>query len=55
VKAGQPAARIHFHHTPWREPDLVTFKRDGLVLCKRVPARCERGDCLFHLATDIDG
>jgi predicted deacylase len=55
VKAGQPAARIHFHHTPWREPDLLTFKRAGLVLCKRVPARCERGDCLFHLATDIDG
>jgi uncharacterized protein len=55
VKAGHPAARIHFHHTPWREPDLLTFKRDGLVLCKRVPARCERGDCLFHLATDIDG
>ena len=55
VKAGQPAARIHFHHTPWREPDLLTFKRDGLVLCKRVPARCERGDCLFHLATDIGG
>ena len=53
VKAGQPAARIHFHHTPWREPDLLPFKRDGLVLCKRVPARCERGDCLFHLATDI--
>ncbi len=55
VKAGQPAARIHFHHTPWREPDLLTFKRAGLVLCKRVPARCERGDCLFHLATDISG
>ena len=55
IKAGQAAARIHFHHTPWREPDLLTFKRDGLVLCKRVPARCERGDCLFHLATDIGG
>ena len=55
VKAGQPAARIHFHHTPWREPDLLTFKRGGLVLCKRVPARCERGDCLFHLATDTTG
>jgi hypothetical protein len=55
VKAGQPAARIHFHHTPWRKPELLTFKRDGLVLCKRVPARCERGDCLFHLATDIEG
>jgi predicted deacylase len=55
VKAGQPAARIHFHHTPWREPEIVPFKRAGLVLCKRVPARCERGDCLFHLATDIAG
>ncbi|MBS0537465.1 MAG: succinylglutamate desuccinylase/aspartoacylase family protein [Proteobacteria bacterium] len=55
VTAGQPAARIHFHHTPWREPDLLTFKRAGLVLCKRIPARCERGDCLFHLATDIAG
>jgi predicted deacylase len=55
VKAGQPAARIHFHHTPWREPEVVLFKRDGLVLCKRVPARCERGDCLFHLATDVAG
>lgn len=55
VKAGQPAARIHFHHTPWREPEVVPFKRDGLVLCKRVPARCERGDCLFHLATDVAG
>jgi predicted deacylase len=55
IKTGQPAARIHFHHTPWREPDLLSFKRDGLVLCKRVPARCERGDCLFHLATDIGG
>jgi predicted deacylase len=55
VKAGQPAARIHFHHTPWREPEMLHFKRAGLVLCKRVPARCERGDCLFHLATDIAG
>jgi len=55
VTAGQPAARIHFHHTPWREPEMVPFKRAGLVLCKRVPARCERGDCLFHLATDTDG
>jgi len=55
VKKGQPAARIHFHDTPWRAPALLRFKRAGLVLCKRVPARCERGDCLFHLATDIAG
>ena len=53
VTQGQPAARIHFHHTPWREPEVLSFKRAGLVLCKRIPARCERGDCLFHLATDI--
>ncbi len=55
VTSGQPAARIHFHHTPWRTPETLTFKRAGLVLCKRIPARCERGDCLFHLATDIPG
>ena len=55
VKSGQPAARIHFHDTPWRTPAVLQFKRDGLVLCKRVPARCERGDCLFHLATDTSG
>jgi predicted deacylase len=53
VKQGQPAARIHFHHTPWRAPEVLAFKRAGLVLCKRIPARCERGDCLFHLGTDV--
>jgi hypothetical protein len=53
VAKDQPAARIHVHHTPWREPEVLHFKRDGLVLCKRIPARCERGDCLFHLATDL--
>ena len=53
VLAGQAAARIHFHHTPWREPLLLRFQRDGLVLCKRGPAPCERGDCLFQLASDL--
>ena len=53
VAAGQPAARIHLHHTPWREPVFLRFARAGFVLCKRIPARCERGDCLFHLATDL--
>ena len=33
----------------------VHFLRDGLVVCKRVPARTRRGDCLFHLATDLRG
>ena len=53
VRAGQPAARIHSHATPWREPLVLHFERDGLVLCKRGPAPCERGDCLFQLATDL--
>jgi predicted deacylase len=54
VSARQPAGRIHFHHTPWREPEVVAFQRPGLVIAKRVPARCERGDCLFQLATLFD-
>jgi predicted deacylase len=53
VTKGQPAAAIHFSHTPWREPELVAFEHDGVVLCKRIPGRTERGDCLFHLGTDF--
>lgn len=52
VKGGQLAARIHFHETPWREPTELRFAIDGLVLCKRVPALCQRGDCLYQLGTD---
>lgn len=55
VKRGQPAGRIHFHDTPWRAPTTASFARDGLVICKRVPGRTERGDCLFHLGTPYDG
>jgi uncharacterized protein len=52
VEANQPAAHIHFLDMPWREPITLRFRRAGLVLCKRQPARCERGDCLFHLGSD---
>jgi predicted deacylase len=55
VKKDQPAAAIHFSHTPWREPEIVRFEHDGVVLCKRIPGRTERGDCLFHLGTDYRG
>lgn len=51
VQAGQPAGLIHFHDTPWREPATAVFAHDGIVLCKRMPCRTERGDCLFHLGT----
>ena len=53
VTAGQPAARIHLPETPWAEPATAHFAHDGFVLCKRVPGRTVRGDCLFHLGTDI--
>jgi predicted deacylase len=52
VKAGQPAGLVHFPDTPWREPSPVAFARDGLVICKRIPGKAGRGDCLFHLGTD---
>jgi predicted deacylase len=54
VTAGQEAGRIHFHDTPWREPTLARFQRGGTVLCKRMPCRTERGDCLFHLGTPFE-
>ena len=53
VVAGQPAARIHTPETPWAPIETVAFARAGFVLCKRVPGRVVRGDCLFHLGTDI--
>jgi predicted deacylase len=54
VAAGQPAARIHTPETPWAPPDTMQFVRAGFVLCKRVPGRTVRGDCLFHLGTDLN-
>ena len=52
VRAGQPAARIHSPETPWAPALEAHFRRDGFVLCKRIPGRVVRGDCLFHLGTD---
>lgn len=53
VARGQPAAAIHFPENPGRTSITVPFLRDGMVICKRVPARTRPGDCLFHLATDL--
>ncbi len=53
VEAGQPAARLHFVENPAREPVLCHFRQRGLVICRRAIGRCEPGDCLFHLATDM--
>ena len=53
ITAGTPAALIHPHDTPWRAPATAAFAHAGTVICKRVPGRVERGDCLFHLADDF--
>jgi predicted deacylase len=53
VQAGQPAGRLHQTEVPWREPVTVHFARAGVVLVKRWPGMTARGDCLFHLGTDI--
>ena len=52
VEKGQLAGLIHTPETPWREPTEVRFDETGLVVCKRVPGRVERGDCLFHLGAE---
>ncbi|PHY05696.1 MAG: deacylase [Alcaligenaceae bacterium] len=54
VQSGQQAGRIHFCDTPWREPSVAVFKRAGVVLCKRMMCRTERGDCLFHLGAPFE-
>ena len=53
VGVGTPAARIHRLETPWLPPVEMAFQASGIVMCKRVPARTKRGDCLFHLASDL--
>jgi predicted deacylase len=52
VNKGQEAGAVHFIDNPLREPVLAHFAHHGMVVCKRVPGLVERGDCLFHLATD---
>ncbi len=52
VHAGQAAAAVYCPQTPWREPVLVHFAQSGTIICRRVPGLTDRGDCLFHLATD---
>jgi predicted deacylase len=53
VTEGQRAARLHFPETPLRPSIEIAFRASGMVMCKRVPARTARGDCLFHLASDL--
>ena len=53
VASGQLAGHVHFVDNPAREPVPCHFKADGMVICRRAMGRVERGDCVFHLATDL--
>ncbi len=53
VKKGQLYGLIHFIDDPMREPVEVRFKATGILSCKRHPGRCERGDCLGHLVSEV--
>jgi len=53
VTRGQLAGRLHSPETPWAPAVEFRFGRPGFVLCKRVPGRAVRGDCLFHLGSDV--
>ncbi len=50
VADGDAAGRIHDIDDPDAEPMTVHFARPGLQICRRVPARVERGNCLAVVA-----
>lgn len=52
VKAGDLCGHVHFVDDPGRAPVPCYFKRDGMVVCQRHPARVVRGDCVAHQAID---
>ena len=46
VEAGQAAGAIHRTDAPWEDATVVKIQHDGILLCRRFPARTECGDCL---------
>lgn len=54
IAAGQLAGRIHDPRQPLAPPVPVHFAGAGLAICIRALARVEPGDCLGHLAAEVD-
>lgn len=54
VAPAQLVALLHQPDTPGREPVRIVSSGDGTVICRRVPALTERGDCLFQLGAATD-
>jgi predicted deacylase len=54
VKKGQLAGRIFDQEEPWKEPVSLQFESEGLVICVRTLAMVEAGDCVAHLARNVE-
>ncbi len=52
IEEGQVAGWIHHPETPWEAPDEKFFPISGTLLCKRIPGRVQRGDCLYQIGQD---
>ena len=53
VEPGDSAGWIHYPDVPFTEPVELRFEVSGKVLSVRMPARVERGDCLYELGMPI--
>lgn len=49
VAVGDVAGHLHDVERPERAAETIRFESAGVVMCRRVPARTEPGDVLFHL------
>ena len=54
VRAGEVAGVVHPVDDPERDGAEVRFATDGIVVCRRVPARTMRGDYLLHVGEPVD-
>jgi predicted deacylase len=54
VVAGQTAGVIYSVDNPEHPGETLSFNNWGVVMCRRVPARAQRGDYLFHLGDPVE-
>ena len=54
IEAGQPVARVHFIEQPGREPNELTARHGGMVICRRTHAQASSGDVIAVMAEDLE-
>ena len=50
---GEVAGKTHFPEAPGKQSKPIYFETDGIVVCKRIPVRLLRGDCVFQLGCAV--